>query len=94
MNLLWGIDLGGTKVECAVLDADNDYKEIARDRIPANHGEGYDKLLKSIKQLIDMIAQQIGSNPSKVGIGTPGIIDEKSGLVIYCHNTCLLNKPF
>ena len=94
MNLLWGIDLGGTKVECAVLDADNDYKEVARDRIPANHAEGYDKLLQNIKQLISNISQSIGSKPTKVGIGTPGIIDEQSGLMINCHNTCLLNKPF
>lgn len=94
MNLLWGIDLGGTKVECAVLDADNDYKEIARDRIPAKHSEGYDKLLQNIKQLISTISQSIGSSPVKVGIGTPGIIDEESGLMINCHNTCLLNKPF
>lgn len=94
MNLLWGIDLGGTKVECAVLDADNDYKEVARDRIPANHKEGYNTLLQNIAQFIEDLSSKLGSRPTKLGIGTPGIIDEQSGLMINCHNTCLLNKPF
>ena len=75
------------------MDADNDYKEIARDRIPAKHSEGYDKLLQNIKQLISTISQSIGSSPVKVGIGTPGIIDEER-LDDQLYNTCLLNKPF
>ena len=32
-DYLWGIDLGGTKIECAVLSATNLTQVIARERI-------------------------------------------------------------
>ena len=81
-------------MECAVLDVNQDYKEVARDRIPANHKEGYESLLQNISKLIDSISEKVGKRPGHIGIGTPGIIDEESGHMINCHNTCLLNKPF
>ncbi|MBL7876067.1 MAG: sugar kinase, partial [Cyclobacteriaceae bacterium] len=51
MNNLWGIDLGGTKVEGAVLNSAADPKVLFRDRLPTEGDKGYDHILGQIKKL-------------------------------------------
>ena len=94
MSYLWGIDLGGTKVECVVLDTENHHKEVARERIRAKHSEGYDNLLDKIAILVNDLIEKTQSRPHHIGIGTPGKMDEETGLMMNCHNTCLLGRPF
>ena len=48
MNI-WGIDLGGTKIECAVLNKQS-LEVILRKRIPTEAEKGYSHILNQIKK--------------------------------------------
>jgi len=48
MNNLWGIDLGGTKVEGAVLKSSTDSQVLFRDRVPTEGHKGYEHVLGQI----------------------------------------------
>ena len=52
-NKLWGIDLGGTKTECVVLD--ENMNVITRKRIATESENGYEHILQQIKKLIDQV---------------------------------------
>ena len=90
---LWGIDLGGTKIECAVLDSENNLEVVIRKRIPTESDEGYDHILSQIKKLIDLVAEEIGERPVKVGFATPGVSEPDTNLMKNSNTTCLNGMP-
>lgn len=90
---LWGIDLGGTKIECAVLDSDKDMEVIARKRLPTESVNGYDHILSQIKKLVDLVAEEVGERPSKLGFATPGVLEPDTQLMKNSNTTCLNGKP-
>lgn len=92
----WGIDLGGTKVEGAVLaDAADDPSEcLLRLRIESEADLGYDHLLGRILALIRQIEGELGrARPSTIGFGTPGLSDPATGLMRNCNSTALNGRP-
>jgi fructokinase len=93
MNNLWGIDLGGTKVEGAVLKSSTDPQVLFRDRLPTEGNKGYDHVLGQIKKVVDKMEASMGYKPKKLGIATPGTIDPASGLLKNCNSTNLNGKP-
>lgn len=93
MNNLWGIDLGGTKVEGAVLKSSTDPQVLFRDRLPTEGHKGYDHVLGQIKKVVDKMEASMGYKPKKLGIATPGTIDPASGLLKNCNSTNLNGKP-
>lgn len=90
---LWGIDLGGTKIECAVLDSENDLAVVIRKRLPTESDKGYDHILSQIKKLIDLVADEIGERPTKIGFATPGVSEPDTNLMKNSNTTCLNGKP-
>lgn len=90
---LWGIDLGGTKIECAVLDSNDQMKVIARKRLPTESDQGYDHIVSQIKKLIDQVAEEIGEHPTKVGFATPGVLEPDSQLMKNSNTICLNGQP-
>jgi fructokinase len=90
---LWGIDLGGTKIECAVLDSENNLEVVIRKRIPTESDKGYDHILSQIKKLIDLVAEEIGEKPVKVGFATPGVSEPDTNLMKNSNTTCLNGMP-
>ncbi|HJW29691.1 MAG TPA: ROK family protein, partial [Saprospiraceae bacterium] len=89
----WGIDLGGTKIEGAVL-ADADATQVlARHRIDTESQGGYEHVLDRIRLLIDELSQMSASRPAEIGIGTPGTIDPPTGLLKNSNTLCLNGKP-
>ncbi|WP_114790653.1 ROK family protein [Niabella yanshanensis] len=84
----WGIDLGGTKIECAVLDAGS-LSVIERQRIPTEADRGYDHILSQIKKLIAQVSQKIGEFPTKIGLATPGVLEPESQTMKNCNTTCM-----
>ena len=100
MDDLWGIDLGGTKIECAVIKFDrsttskNDFEIIARDRIPTGSDRGYQHVISQVCKLVDVVAAQLGYRPQKIGIGTPGAIEPSTGLMKNSNSVCLNGNPF
>ena len=91
--MLWGIDLGGTKIEGVVLKSADDPEIMVRKRIPTEQKHGYQHILDRIKNLIDKMAEGVGDPPEKVGIGTPGTLDPKTQTLKNSNTVCLNGKP-
>ncbi|EPU3918222.1 ROK family protein [Aeromonas hydrophila] len=87
----WGIDLGGTKCECVVLEGD---EVLLRHRIPTERAGGYDHMIGQIAKLVAECADKIGQQPTLIGMGTPGARDPQTGLMKNCNTTELNGKPF
>lgn len=92
MKTFWGIDLGGTKVEGVVLQADN-FKVLCRERIPTEQQFGYEHILGQIVKLIDILKQKTGLAPDGIGIGTPGTLDPRTNLLKNSNTVCLNGQP-
>ena len=85
-----GIDLGGTKTEGILLDAEGGIVE--RRRIPTPSAGGYAAVLEVVLGLIgDLGGQALGDCP--VGVGIPGCVDAESGLVKNANSTALIGHP-
>lgn len=82
-----GIDLGGTKIEGVVLDAKG--KELIRKRIPTDREHGYQHILNRLKSLHDELAAVVSGQPTTFGIGTPGAISPRTGLLKNSNTVCL-----
>ncbi|MEK6781492.1 MAG: ROK family protein [Bacteroidota bacterium] len=92
-NTLWGIDLGGTKVEGAILNSAVDPKVIFRDRLATEGHKGYDHILGRIKLVVDKMEASAGYKPRKIGIATPGTLDPGLGLMKNSNSTSLNGRP-
>jgi fructokinase len=84
-----GIDLGGTKIEAAVLAPDGSL--CLRHRIPTPRG--YGAALDAIAGLVRGIDSQLGGAGS-VGVGIPGVISPATGLVKNANSIALNGHPF
>lgn len=91
---IWGIDLGGTKVEGVVLESKTSPEVIARLRVPTEAINGYEHVLRQIKKVVDLLAEKVGYYPTSLGIGTPGSIDPHTQLLKNSNSTSLNGKAF
>jgi predicted NBD/HSP70 family sugar kinase len=90
MDHLWGIDLGGTKIEGAVLDPAALDRPICRLRVPTESEKGYDHIRGQIARLVKMISAESGLPlPKQIGMGTPGAIDPPTGKLKNSNTQCL-----
>jgi predicted NBD/HSP70 family sugar kinase len=90
---LWGIDLGGTKIEGVVLKSKEDPEILLRKRIDTEAGKGYQHITLRIQELLAIMVEEIGFSPNSVGIGTPGSTDPETGLLKNSNSTNLNHKP-
>ena len=86
-----GIDLGGTKIEGVVLDAAG--QEIFRKRIPTERDLGYQHILGRVKFLYDELVAAVPGQPTTFGIGTPGAISPRTGLLKNSNTVCMNGQP-
>jgi fructokinase len=84
-----GIDLGGTKIEIAVLGPDGN--EALRRRIPTP--QDYKQTIEAIAALVRDCEAQVGGN-ARVGIGIPGVISPATGLVKNANSIALNGHRF
>jgi fructokinase len=84
-----GIDLGGTKIEGAAVDASGSVRVRRRVPTPARD---YRTTIDAIIRVIRSIEQEIGAAAS-VGIGIPGAVSPKTGLVKNANSTWLIGRP-
>jgi fructokinase len=82
-----GVDLGGTKIEGVVLDPDG--VEVIRKRIPTEREHGYQHILNRLKSLHDELAARVPGQPTTFGIGTPGAISPRTGLLKNSNTVCM-----
>jgi fructokinase len=84
-----GIDLGGTKIEIAVLAPDG--AEALRRRIPTP--QDYKQTIEAIAALVRDCEARVGGSAS-VGIGIPGVISPATGLVKNANSIALNGHRF
>ncbi|MCC5981379.1 MAG: ROK family protein [Oceanicaulis sp.] len=84
-----GVDMGGTKIEAAALDPSGAIR--ARRRIASIRD--YSILIESIRTLIRETAAEAGAERFTVGIGHPGSINPRTGLVRNANSSHLNGKP-
>lgn len=94
MGPLWGIDLGGTKIEGVILENSDKLNVIRRTRIPTEAHKGYPHILKQIHRLTEVLSSEVGMLPEKIGIGTPGALDPITNTLKNANTTCLNGQPF
>ena len=86
-----GIDLGGTKIECIVLE---NQKEIFRDRILTESEKGSDHIVNQIHQIYQKAILFIENQKHTLGICTPGSISPDTNLLRNSNTTCLNGLAF
>ncbi len=86
----YGIDLGGTKIEGAVVDPARPDHALCRLRVPTEAGRGYAHIVAQVVKLVKMLERESGTpRPATIGVGTPGVIDPSSGRLKNSNSTCL-----
>jgi predicted NBD/HSP70 family sugar kinase len=92
-SALWGIDLGGTKIEGVILKSKSNPEVLLRKRIATEGDQGYEHIIQRIQLLLRQMSEEISFEPQSVGIGTPGSTDPESGLLKNSNSTNLNHKP-
>lgn len=85
-----GVDLGGTKIEFVALEGDG--RELHRHRIATPRFD-YEGTVQAIKEAVEGIEKELGRTAT-VGVGIPGTVSTKTGLVKNANSTWLNGKPF
>lgn len=85
-----GIDFGGTKIEAAALDAAG--VPVLRRRV-ATPGD-YDAALCAVHDLVQSIEADAGTRVSRVGVGAPGSLSPRTGLLRNSNTLYLNDRAF
>jgi predicted NBD/HSP70 family sugar kinase len=91
--MLFGIDLGGTKIEGVVLKSRTELDVLSRLRIPTEASLGYEHILNQIKKMVTMLTESVGQAPDSLGIGTPGSLNPRTQTLKNSNTVCLNFKP-
>jgi fructokinase len=86
-----GIDLGGTKIEGVALDAQG--HECARLRIATEAAGGPAHIVARIAQVYRAMVAEIDGAPHTFGLGTPGALSRRTGLLKNSNTVCLNGQP-
>ncbi len=92
-NLYLGIDLGGTNIQCGLVDGK---KVTHRDDTKTKSDQGSDAVVDRITKLAESVVKDAGlklKDIAGVGIGAPGAIDFHKGLVAFAVNLGWKNFP-
>jgi len=86
-NYVVGVDLGGTKISCALSDLEG--RVVAQTTIPTLAHEGDNPVLGRIIKTIEMVLEEgnVATNEvAAIGIGSPGPLDAKKGIIVTTPN--------
>jgi fructokinase len=85
-----GADLGGTKIEFIALERDG--RELHRHRVATPRFD-YEGTVRAVMGAVQGIEKELGRRAT-VGVGIPGTISMKTGLVKNANSTWLNGMPF
>jgi len=85
-----GVDFGGTKIEAAALDGGG--AVVLRQRAP-NPGD-YEGAVAVVRDLVEGVARETGAGPVPVGVGIPGSVSPRTGLIRNGNSTWLNGRAF
>lgn len=89
-----GIDLGGTNIAAGIVDKDGNI--LAKSSVPTPCMDDYTIIVKAMLKLSKELVEKANitfENILSVGIGCPGSIDDKNGVVSYSNNLKMDNAP-
>src|SRR3954466_11225924 len=87
MAIYGGIDLGGTKIQAAIVDSEHKVLGAKRDQTPLNGGPG--AIAAKMVEVLRVTAEEAGVEPSGlegIGVGSPGSVDNEAGTVTSARN--------
>lgn len=90
---IWGIDLGGTKIEGVILPSIHDPKPLLRSRIDTEGHKGYHHVIGQLAKLVEQLSKDSGLTPTRIGMGTPGVLDPILHTMKNCNSTSLNGQP-
>ena len=85
-----GVDFGGTKIEAAALAPSG---EVVARRRSANPGD-YPAALAAVVSLVSAVEDDTGARVPAIGVGAPGSISPKTGLMRNANSVWLNGMPF
>lgn len=90
-----GIDIGGTKLEAVLIEKSSldTIQQISKKRAATERDKGYDQIITNLAKLVRDTCGSNLTNLKAIGIGLPGSIDPKSGMMIKGNTRVLENKP-
>lgn len=92
---LWGIDLGGTKIEGVIVNPAAPDKPLSRVRRDTQASKGYENIIDGIGLLVEDLERASGlKRPTRIGVGTPGVVDPAIGGMKNSNTLCLNNRSF
>lgn len=86
-----GVDLGGTKIEAAVLDENG--VVLARERTPTPQGD-YGGTVLAVANLVGEVEAQADAPGCTVGVAMPGAVSPATGRIKNANSTFLIGKAF
>ncbi len=92
-NNIWGIDLGGTKIEGVVLESRTRPNVLARLRLPTEAHLGYRHILGQVAKVVEELKATTSLTPERIGIGHPGTMDRHIGGMKNANTTALNGQP-
>lgn len=90
---LWGIDLGGTKVEGVVINPQQSTEPLCRIRVDTQASNGYEHILCQVTHLFELMQGELGRSPDVIGVGHPGVVDPATALLKNSNTVCMNGKP-
>src|SRR5438128_12398604 len=81
-----GVDLGGTKIEVAVLD--ETLRPVHRVRIATERARGYDHILGRVAEVVAALRPH-APDARLIGMRTPGSLSARHGPLKNSNTTCL-----
>ncbi len=89
-----GVDIGGTKVSCALVGEDKTI--LSKVSFETRGGRPYTDVLRDVADSVYSVLDEAGyrlDDVEAVGLGCPGILDQQKGEVIYSNNIAWENVP-
>jgi fructokinase len=84
-----GVDFGGSKIEAAALAPNGDV--VARVRRP--NPRQYEAALTTVRELVETIEAGTGVRFDRIGMGIPGSISPRTGLIRNANSVMLNDRP-
>lgn len=89
-----GVDIGGTGIKAGVVETSG--KILSKASVETDVETDYKGLVKDIAELCKTVVKEADlsmEDIESIGMGCPGSVDDKAGVVIYANNIDLTNAP-
>ena len=89
-----GIDVGGMSIKAGVVDENGNI--LVKKSCPTRGERGYVAMIRDMANLAEQVTKESGHESSEVqsiGVGIPGIMDQRTGMVPFCTNLSWHDVP-